>query len=78
VNPIRKPITRVGLSPVYKEVNNTTICFSTHYQVQVLNSSPMSYGIAVNTRLAGGNRGTFLDDLTNRMSFQTSRLVLLL
>ncbi len=38
----------------------------------------MSYGVAVNTHLVGDACGDFLDDLTNRMSFPTSRLVLLL
>lgn len=39
----------------------------------------MSPGVAANTRLAGAAQGNFLDDLTNRMSFQpTSNLVLLL
>ena len=39
----------------------------------------MSLGIAANTRLAGAAQGNFLDDLTNRMSFQPiSDLVLLL
>ncbi len=30
----------------------------------------MSHGVAANTRLAGAAQGNFLDDLTNRMSFQ--------
>lgn len=38
----------------------------------------MSYGVAVNTRLVGAVYGDFQDDLTNRMSFPTSRLVVLL
>ncbi len=38
----------------------------------------MSYGIATWTRLAGAAQGTFLDDLTTRMSSPTSTLILLL
>jgi hypothetical protein len=36
----------------------------------------MSYGMAAHTRLAGSAQGNFLDDLTHRMSFLTSSLVL--
>ena len=38
----------------------------------------MSYGVAVNTRIAGAAQGDFLDDLTTRVSFPTLDLVLLL
>jgi hypothetical protein len=57
-------------------VDRRTIRLPNH--CQILRSSLMSYGVAVNTRLVGAVYGDFLDDLTDRMSFPTSRLVLLL
>jgi len=38
----------------------------------------MSHGVAINTRIAGAAQGDFRDDLTARMSFPISYLVLLL
>ena len=38
----------------------------------------MSYGVAVNTQIAGAAQGDFLDDLTTSMSFPTLYLVVLL
>ena len=35
----------------------------------------MSYGVAVNTQIAGAAQGNFVDDLTTRMSFPTLYLV---
>ena len=48
----------------------TVIYLSTPYRV--LSLLLMAYSIVAHTRLAGSVQGTFLDDLTNRMSLPTS------
>jgi len=74
VNLVRKPITNVGLD-IKRWIGGSPV--SQHYRDGIKASfSLMSHGIAAHTRLAGAALGNFLDDLTNRMSFPTSSLVL--
>jgi hypothetical protein len=48
----------------------TAIHLSTHNRVLNLHLNlTMSYSVAANTQLFGDNKGNYLDDLTNRMSF---------
>ena len=44
------------------------IYFSAHYRVLSFLLILMAYSITTNTRFAGSNKGTFLNDLTSRMS----------